>query len=187
MRWNNLIISLFLVSVGRTQEVPIDEVTISCGNHFFSETGREQAPLIVRGWWCGNSYFWIPASLGDTLQEPAYYKEFLFTGSAVARDTLGRKIGYYSFRDGLLTSLKEFRAGGGLLSSYHYEAGIPHGSQRDYDWNGDLILEKNFNHGILQGPFYWSKERIDSGLPSCIETGIYHNGVYEQTSEPCPW
>ena len=44
---------------------------------------------------------------------------------------------------------------------------------------------KNFNEGILDGPFYWSKDRVDYGLEPCIETGVFRNGVYERTSEPC--
>jgi hypothetical protein len=167
------------------QDINAELLTISCGNNYFSVTGTTQPPLVVRGWWCGESYMWTPVSVGDTLKELAYVDDELFTGKAIATDSLGNTVAWYVFENGYLNHIEEFNGVDQPRNSLNFKNGIPHGVQRCYDWNGELYLEKNFNEGILDGSFYWSKERVDSGLPPCIETGIFRNGVYERTSEPC--
>ncbi len=181
-----LLLAFFLIeSRVYSQEINAESITISCGNSYFSFTGTSQPPLIVRGKWCGDSYMWVPVNIGDTLVEIAYFNDEPFTGKSVAVDSAGIIIARYQFENGLIKKIDEFMGKDTLRYSLNLKNGIPHGSQKGYDWNGDLWMEKNFNEGILDGPFYWSKDRVDYGLEPCIETGVFRNGVYERTSEPC--
>jgi hypothetical protein len=160
-------------------------VTISNGRNYFSFTGTSQPPLIVRGIWAEDAYMWVPLKIGDTLAEMAFVNEEPFTGKSVAFDSTGNVIARYQFENGLIQKIEEYMGIDTLRYSLNFKNGIPHGSQKGYSWNGALWMEKNFNEGILDGPFYWSKEREDSGLEPCIETGIFHMGNYEKTSLPC--
>ncbi|MDP4637777.1 MAG: hypothetical protein NWR96_07960 [Crocinitomicaceae bacterium] len=167
------------------QEVNADLVTIACGNNYFSNTGTSQPPLIVSGWWCGDSYMWTPVSIGDTLRELGYVDDALYTGKAISYDSLGNMLAWYTFDEGYLQHIEEFIGKDTLRNSLNLKNGIPHGTQRNYDWDGQLWMEKTFEDGILNGPFFWRQDRRDFGLDPCIETGIFRNGVYERTSEPC--
>lgn len=168
-----------------SQEINAELITISCGSNYFSFTGTSQPPLIVRGKWCGDSYMWVPINIGDTLLEMAFVDEEPFTGKSVAFDSTGNVIARYQFENGLIQKIDEFMGKDTLRYSLNLKNGIPHGSQKGYDWNGDLWMEKNFNEGVLDGAFYWSKERVDYGLEPCIETGVFRMGIYEKTSAPC--
>jgi hypothetical protein len=167
------------------QEVNAELVTISNGRNYFSFTGTSQPPLIVRGIWAEDAYMWVPLNIGDTLAEMAFVNEEPFTGKSVAFDSIGNVIARYQFENGFIQKIDEYMGKDTLRYSINLKNGIPHGSQKGYDWNGDLWMEKNFNEGILDGPFYWSMERVDYGLEPCIETGIFHMGIYEKTSAPC--
>ena len=182
-----ILLQLFFLEPSRVfaQEVNAELVTISNGRNYFSFTGTSQPPLIVRGIWTEDAYMWVPINIGDTLLEMAFVDEEAFTGKSVAFDSVGNVIARYQFENGYIKKIDEYMSNDTLRYSLNFKNGIPHGSQKGYDWNGDLWMEKNFNEGILDGAFYWSKERVDYGLEPCIETGIFRNGVYERTSEPC--
>lgn len=181
-----LLLAFFLIeSRVYSQEINAVSITISCGNSYFSFTGTSQPPLIVRGKWCGDSYMWVPVNIGDTLVEMALVNGEPFTGIAVALDSTGIIIARYQFENGLIQKIDEYMGKDTLRYSLNFKNGIPHGRQRGYDWNGELWMEKNFNNGILDGHFYWSKERVDYGLEPCIETGIYRMGIYEKRSLLC--
>ena len=184
---------LFLNSISLAQEINANQITIECGNNYFSNTETSQPPLIVRGRWCGDSYFWSMISIGDTLAELGFLDNELFTGKALAFDSLDNILARYIFENGFLQRIEQYfvNDSNSELNNLHLlinmNNGIPHGVQRYYSWYGELQIEKSFQEGILNGPFYWKKEREDYGLEPCVETGIYRMGEYEQTSEPCKW
>ena len=184
---------LFLNSISLSQEINANQITIECGNNYFSNTETSQPPLIVRGRWCGDSYFWSMISIGDTLAELGFLDNELFTGKALAYDSLDNILARYIFENGFLQRIEQYfeNDNNSELNNLHLlinmKNGIPHGVQRYYSWYEELQIEKSFQEGILNGPFYWKKERTDSGLEPCVETGIYRMGEYEQTSEPCKW
>ena len=184
---------LFLNSISLSQEINANQITIECGNNYFSNTETSQPPLIVRGRWCGDSYFWSMISIGDTLAELGFLDNELFTGKALAYDSLDNILARYIFENGFLQRIEQYfeNDNNSELNNLHLlinmKNGIPHGVQRYYSWYEELQIEKSFQEGILNGPFYWKKERTDYGLEPCVETGIYRMGEYEQTSEPCKW
>ena len=180
-------------SISLAQEINANQITIECGNNYFSNTETSQPPLIVRGRWCGDSYFWSMISIGDTLAELGFLDNELFTGKALAFDSLDNILARYIFENGFLQRIEQYfvNDSNSELNNLHLlinmKNGIPHGVQRYYSWHEELQIEKSFQEGILNGPFYWKKERTDYGLEPCVETGIYRMGEYEQTSEPCKW
>jgi len=182
---------LFLNSISLSQEINANQITIECGNNYFSNTETSQPPLIVRGRWCGDSYFWSMISIGDTLAELGFLDNELFTGKALAYDSLDNMLARYIFENGFLQRIEQYfvNDSNSELNNLHLlinmKNGIPHGVQRYYSWYGELQIEKSFQEGILNGPFYWKKERGDYGLEPCVETGIYRRGKYEKTSKPC--
>ena len=182
---------LFLNSISLSQEINANQITIECGNNYFENTETSQPPLIVRGRWCGDSYFWSMISIGDTLAELGFLDNELFTGKALAYDSLDNILARYIFENGLLQRIEQYfvNDSNSELNNLHLlinmKNGIPHGVQRYYSWYGELKIEKSFLEGILNGPFYWKKEREDYGLEPCVETGIYRRGKYEKTSKPC--
>jgi len=182
---------LFLNSISLAQEINANQITIECGNNYFENTETSQPPLIVRGRWCGDSYFWSMISIGDTLAELGFLDSELFTGKALAFDSLDNILARYIFENGLLQRIEQYfvNDSNSELNNLHLlinmNNGIPHGVQRYYSWYGELQIEKSFQEGILNGPFYWKKERGDYGLEPCVETGIYRRGKYEKTSKPC--
>ena len=184
---------LFLNSISLSQEINANQITIECGNNYFENTETSQPPLIVRGRWCGDSYFWSIIDIGDTLAELGFLDNELFTGKALAFDSLDNILARYIFENGFLQRIEQYfeNDSNSELNNLHLlinmKNGIPHGVQRYYSWYEELQIEKSFQEGILNGPFYWKKERTDSGLEPCVETGIYRMGEYEQTSEPCKW
>jgi hypothetical protein len=182
---------LFLNSISLSQEINANQITIECGNNYFENTETSQPPLIVRGRWCGDSYFWSMISIGDTLAELGFLDNELFTGKALAYDSLDNILARYIFENGFLQRIEQYfvNDSNSELNNLHLlinmKNGIPHGVQRYYSWYGELQIEKSFQEGILNGPFYWKKERGDYGLEPCVETGIYRRGKYEKTSKPC--
>ena len=184
---------LFLNSISLSQEINANQITIECGNNYFSNTETSQPPLIVRGRWCGDSYFWSMISIGDTLAELGFLDNELFTGKALAFDSLDNILARYIFENGFLQRIEQYfvNDSNSELNNLHLlinmKNGIPHGVQRYYSWYEELQIEKSFQEGILNGPFYWKKERTDYGLEPCVETGIYRRGKYEKTSKPCEW
>ena len=178
-------------SISLSQEINANQITIECGNNYFENTETSQPPLIVRGRWCGDSYFWSMISIGDTLAELGFLDNELFTGTALAFDSLDNILARYIFENGLLQRIEQYfvNDSNSELNNLHLlinmKNGIPHGVQRYYSWYGELQIEKSFQEGILNGPFYWKKERGDYGLEPCVETGIYRRGKYEKTSKPC--
>ena len=180
-------------SISLAQVINANQITIECGNNYFSNTETSQPPLIVRGRWCGDSYFWSMISIGDTLAELGFLDNELFTGKALAYDSLDNILARYIFENGFLQRIEQYfvNDSNSELNNLHLlinmKNGIPHGVQRYYSWYEELQIEKSFQEGILNGPFYWKKERTDYGLEPCVETGIYRMGEYEQTSEPCKW
>jgi hypothetical protein len=182
---------LFLNSISLSQEINANQITIECGNNYFENTETSQPPLIVRGRWCGDSYFWSMISIGDTLAELGFLDNELFTGKALAFDSLDNILARYIFENGFLQRIEQYfvNDSNSELNNLHLlinmKNGIPHGVQRYYSWHEELQIEKSFQEGILNGPFYWKKERGDYGLEPCVETGIYRRGKYEKTSKPC--
>ena len=101
-------------------QILVDEIHIACGNHFFNEINtHRQAAMLVRGIFCGDSYFWSPISAGDTIQEIAYRGEDLFTGVCIDLDTAGNVMGRYTFQNGLIQKLEEFYATGEVYQGKH--------------------------------------------------------------------
>ncbi len=166
---------------------------LECGNNYFKNTETSQPPLVVRGRWCSDLYFWSTISIGDTLAELGFLDNVLFTGTALAFDSLDNILARYIFENGFLQRIEQYfvNDSNSELNNLHLlinmKNGIPHGVQRYYSSYVGLVIEKSFQEGILNGPFYFKKEREDYGLEPCVETGIYRMGVYEKTSKPCEW
>lgn len=176
---------LQIINTSYSQEILVEKISTANQNNYFSETNTSQPALIVRGIWSGNSYFWAPVQIGDTITEVGFINDEPFNGLAVDYDSLGHLLGKYSFINGYLQKIEEFNEDGKSRVILNLNNGIPHGEQKDFYWNGELRILKTFNNGILDGQFYWSRERIDYGLPPCVETGIYDMGIYKKTSETC--
>jgi hypothetical protein len=174
------------LSVGVFGQVLVEEITIACGNKFFSECEHQNA-LIVRGIWCGNSFFWTPIGIGDTITEEAYRNDELFTGDCIDIDAEGNVIGEYSFENGKIKSLKHFQEDGSPREAFNYKNGIPDGLNIDYFSNGEIRLQHTFKNGILDGPFIENVDLVDYGRGYCLQEGIYVKGVRKLTSSPCDY
>jgi hypothetical protein len=167
-------------------QILVDEIHIACGNHFFNEINtHRQAAMLVRGIFCGDSYFWSPISAGDTIQEIAYRGEDLFTGVCIDLDTAGNVMGRYTFQNGLIQKLEEFYATGEVDLIIHYKDGIPNGPCINLFENGVLYSYVFFDNGIKSGAYYRLLDRTDYDLPPCVDYGQNLNGERFQLSPPC--
>ena len=101
-------------------EILVEEITIGCGNNFFSESESQNA-LIVRGKWCGDSYFWAPISMGTQITEEAFRNNELFTGECIDQDSEGNLIAKYTFKNGKFISLSHFHKNGKVFQKYAFE------------------------------------------------------------------
>ncbi len=180
-----MLISCTLIRVVVFAEVVlISEVRNACGSGYFIDNNSNQAALVVRGFFCGNSYFYTPIGMGDTISELAYFDQALFTGVAEDYDSSGHVIGRYVFRDGLLQDLEEFMPNGPPTLQLHFEKVTPHGQQRAYNMNGKLELMNTYDHGMFHGPFL---SAFYGDFYDCIVKGyaIFGEHHYFQGFEPC--
>lgn len=182
---SSLVLFLFLNFTSQAQEINAEKITVACGNKYFSINRGSQPPLVVRGKWCGDFYFWSPVNIGDTLLELGFLNDELFTGNALAYDSIDNVIASYNFENGLLQKMEEYLSKDKLRLILNMKNGIPHGVQRRYNYNGELTMEQTFQKGILNGPLYWLHQRESSGFIRCIEIGNYLMGKYEKISETC--
>lgn len=167
-------------------QILAEEIQIACGNRFFREINtHHQAAMLVRGIFCGDSYFWSPISAGDTIQELAFRGEDLFTGVCIDLDTAGNMIGRYTFQNGLIQKLEEFYATGEIDLIIHYKDGVPNGPCINLSDNGVLYSFLFFENGIKNGAFCRTLDRTDQELPPCLDYGIYLNGERFQISPSC--
>lgn len=166
------------------QPVPIESVRNSCGSGYFIDNESNQAAMLVRGFFCGNSYFYTPISFGDSIKELAFVGQALFSGVAEDYDSSNQVIGRYRFNKGLLQDLEEFMPNGTPILQLHFEQGKQHGEQRAYNRNGVLERMSTYVHGILHGPFFsaWYGD-----FDQCVVKGYADHGshTYEKGFEPC--
>ena len=166
------------------QPVPIESVRNSCGSGYFIDNESNQPAMVVRGFFCGNSYFYTPISFGDSIKELAFLDQSLFTGVAEDYDSSNHVIGRYKFKEGLLQDLEEFRPSGEPLLQVHFEHGKQHGEQRAYNRNGVLERMSTYAHGLLHGPFFYAWY---GDFDQCVVKGNADHGsyTYEKGFEPC--
>lgn len=181
-----LTLLVFLSMKNICSQILIEEIQIACGSKFFSENEHQHA-LVVRGIWCGNSYFWTPINIGDSITEQAYFNDELFTGDCLDFDADGLLIGKYSFENGKLTSLKHFMKDGRMAEEYQYKDGIPNGVNIDYYYNGEIRAKRTYVMGKLNGPFLEGIDLVDYGKGICTEEGVYTDGKRKVTSKPCDY
>lgn len=166
------------------QPVPIEAVHNSCGSGYFIDNESNQPAMLVRGFFCGNSYFYTPIGMGDSIKELAYLDQALYSGVAEDYDSSGHVIGRYRFHDGLLVDLEEFMPNGAPILQLHFEQGKQHGEQRRYNGNGNLEQMNTFNMGVLHGPFFhaWYGD-----FDQCLVKGyaVFNEHHYFQGFEPC--
>lgn len=167
-------------------QILVEEIRIGCGNKFFSENEHQHA-MIVRGIWCGNSYYWTPIGIGDSVTEQAFLNDELFTGECIDVNADGLIIGKYTFINGKITSLHHFLEDGGLAQEFHYQDGIPNGVNINYFYNGEIRLKRTYELGKLNGPFIEGIDLVDYGRGICTEEGIYTNGQRKLISKPCDY
>jgi hypothetical protein len=167
-------------------QILAEEIRIGCGNKFFSENEHQHA-MIVRGIWCGNSYFWTPINIGDSITEQAFYNDELFTGDCFDINADGLIIGKYTFEKGKISSLQHFREDGSLAEEFRYQEGIPNGVNTDYFYNGEIRLKRTYELGKLNGPFVEGIDLVDYGRGICTEEGVYANGQRKVISKPCDY
>lgn len=166
-------------------EILAEEIKIGCGNNFFSESENQHA-MIVRGKWCGDSYFWTPINMGAQILEDAFRNNELFTGECVDRDSSGNLMAKYSFDDGKLTSIVHFYNNGKVFQEFSFDKGIPNGFSSVYDeFNGMLYFRRTYNQGVLNGPFYESYYTDDSNCQKRVDEGIYSNGEKKLIKSVC--
>lgn len=180
---------IVLICLGMTNvfsQILVEEIRIGCGNKFFSENEHQHA-MIVRGIWCGNSYFWTPISIGDSITEQAFYNDELFTGDCFDVNADGVIIGKYSFINGKISSLQHFREDGSLAEEFRYREGIPNGVNTDYFYTGEIRLKRTYDLGKLNGPFVEGIDLVDYGKGICTEEGVYTNGQRKVISKPCDY
>ncbi len=181
-----LTLLVFLSMKNVFSQILAEEILIGCGNKFFSENEHQHA-MIVRGIWCGNSYFWTPINIGDSIIEQAFYNDQLFTGECLDVNADGLIIGKYTFVNGKISSLQHFREDGGLAEDYQYREGIPNGINTDYFYNGEIRLKRTYEMGKLNGPFIEGIDLVDFGRGICTEEGVYANGQRKVISKPCEY
>ena len=166
------------------QPVPIESVRNACGSGYFIDNESNQPAMLVRGFFCGNSYFYTPIGMGDSIKELAYLDQALFSGVAEDYDSSGHVIGRYRFHDGLLVDLEEFLPNGTPILQLHFEQGKQHGEQRRYEGNGVLEQMNTYNMGVLHGPFFhaWYGD-----FDQCLVKGyaVFNEHHYFQGFEPC--
>jgi hypothetical protein len=173
-----------VVIKGNESDILVEEIKIGCGNNFFSE-GDGQHAMIVRGKWCGDSYFWSPIGMGHKITEDAFRNNELFTGECVDRDSIGNLIAKYSFNNGKLISLVHFHKDGKIFQDYTFDNGIPNGISSEYDRQGTLEFRRTYKQGILSGPFYEIYYTDDPDCQKRIDEGIYRNGIKELLKSEC--
>jgi hypothetical protein len=171
------------ISIG--QEVLVENISSISGRKYFEETTTSQPSLVFCGYWSGTCRISKILQIGDSLTQYGFLNNKPFNGVALDYDSLGNLIGKYLFKDGLIQKVEEFSPDGKSKLLMNLKNGIPHGVHKDFDWEGELRILKTFENGVLNGPFYQSKERIDYGLPPCIEKGTYKMGIYHQISNSC--
>ena len=166
------------------QRLPIKSVRNSCGSGYFIDNESNQAAMLVRGFFCGNSYFYTPISFGDSIIELAFVDQALFSGVAEDYDSSNQVIGRYRFNEGLLQDLEEFMPNGTPILQLHFEQGKQHGEQRAYNRNGVLERMSTYAHGTLHGPFFYAWY---GDFDQCVVKGSadYGSYTYEKGFEPC--
>lgn len=190
------ILLLTFVASSISAQILVKEIRIECGNNFFSETEFSQPPLIVRGLFCGNNFYWGSINERDTITENAYRNGELFTGDCIAKNTNGEIIGKYSFVDGKITYLMEFDSDCHIQQAFNYEKGIPNGTSTIYRKNGVVYSMRTYQNGILNGPFIENIGVVDETVEVSeedesvaykyfIEKGEYVNGIRQLKSKPC--
>lgn len=166
------------------QPVPIESVRNSCGSGYFIDNESNQAAMLVRGFFCGNSYLYTPIGIGDSIKELAFVDQALFSGVAEDYDSSNQVIGRYRFNEGVLQDLEEFMPNGTPILQLHFEQGKQHGVQRRYNGNGMLEQMNTYNKGVLHGPFFdaWYGDFDQCLVKGYAVFGAYH---YFQGFEPC--
>ena len=166
------------------QPISMNAVRTSCGSGYFIDNESNQPAMVVRGFFCGNSYFYTPISFGDSIKELAFLDQSLFTGIAEDYDSSNHVIGRYRFSEGLLQDLEEFLPSGEPVLQLHFEHGKQHGEQRAYARNGELEHMSTYAHGLLHGPFFyaWYGDFDQCVVKGCADHGSY---TYEKGFEPC--
>ena len=166
------------------QPISMNAVRTSCGSGYFIDNESNQPAMVVRGFFCGNSYFYTPISFGDSIKELAFLDQSLFTGVAEDYDSSNHVIGRYRFSEGLLQDLEEFMPSGEPVLQLHFEHGKQHGEQRAYARNGVLEHMSTYAHGLLHGPFFYAWY---GDFDQCMVKGYADHGsyTYEKGFEPC--
>lgn len=165
----------------------VDRITIECGKNYFDEDLNFNNPaLVVRGIFCGDSYYyWTPIGQGDTLSQLAYLDGEPFSGECIDLDSNGILLGKYTFKEGFIQRLEEFYDSGEVYKRLHFQAGIPHGSALYFSKDGSLKDYFNFENGQRSGAYYLTRDRTDWVLPPCVEYGLYSNSEPAQLTKPC--
>ena len=114
-------VALVWVNLLFAQPISIEAVRNSCGSGYFIDNESNQPAMVVRGFFCGNSYFYTPISFGDSIKELAFLDQSLFTGVAEDYDSSNHVIGRYGFNEGLLQDLEEFMPNGTPILQLHFE------------------------------------------------------------------
>lgn len=166
------------------QTTPIAMLHNSCGSGYFIDNESNQPAMLVRGFFCGNSYIYTPVGIGDSIKELAYLDHALYSGVAEDYDSSGHVIGRYRFHDGLLVDLEEFLPNGTPILQLHFEQGKQHGEQRRYNGNGKLEQMNTYNMGALHGPFYYAWY---GDFDQCLVKGyaIFGEFYHFKGYEPC--
>lgn len=182
-----LLLSLIIApTIYSFAQIPCNQVSIACGsNYFFEDDNYNNAALVVRGVFCGDSYIWAPISEGDTLLEIAYKDGEPFTGGCIDLDTNQVLIGRYEFIEGYIKKLEEFHSNGQVYKTLNYTRGIPDGSAFRITPDGNLDSYFSFEKGKRTGFYYITRDRTDWGLLPCIEFGEYANGMHNELTKPC--
>lgn len=177
---------MLVLAITSQGQILAERITIACGNHYFSEDNNYNNPaLVVRGIWCGDSYFWAPVGEGDSIKELAYMDGELFTGTCIDLDTNGLLLGKYTFEDGLISRLEQFFENGQREREFNYKDGIAQGGAIRLTEEGLLDSFFFFENGKRSGYYYLSRDRTDWGLAPCIEFGKYENGESVVLTKPC--
>jgi len=166
------------------QPVPIESVRNSCGSGYFIDNESNQAAMLVRGFFCGNSYFYTPISFGDSIKELAFVDQALFTGVAEDYDAMNHVIGRYTFKEGQLQTLEEFQPSGEPLLQLCFVNGKQHGVQLSYNRQGKIERMSTYDIGTLHGPFFyaWYGDFDQCLVKGYAVFGAYH---YFRGFEPC--
>lgn len=166
------------------QPVPIESLRNACGSGYFIDNESHQPAMLVRGFFCGNSYFYTPIAMGDSIKELAYVDHTLFTGTAEDYVAANHVIGRYTFEEGLLQTLEEFHPSSEPLLQLQFAKRESTRGSAFLQPTGKNRTDEYLQHGCFTRSFF---SRLVWDFDQCLVKGyaVFGEHHYFRGFEPC--